>query len=181
MQSQAPIEALNGSRHSKRSSNRLLAYTAAMKRLFLFALILLSTSTVALAQVVITVPSKSFGVEDQIRAKITNEGTRAIRICVEFGQTSPKNGGSESTPSPFVVQRYSGGRWSTLLIGPDVGSVRRSLEIDAGKSQEFVFRLNDVGKIRLLLYYWRDSRQGSSCTAVEKGAKAVHSEDFVVQ
>ena len=152
-----------------------------MKRLFLVAGILVSTPALALAQVRITLPARSFGVEDQIHAKIINDGTHAITICVEFGQTSPNNRGSESTPSPFVVQRHSGDRWSTLLIGPDVGSVRRSLEIDAGKSQEFVFRLNDVGKIRLLLYYWRDSRQGSSCTAVEKGAKAVHSEDFVVQ
>src|SRR5277367_2597710 len=137
-----------------------------MKPLFLIAGIVLSTPTIAFAQVRIMLPARSFGIEDQIHAKIINEGTHAITICVEFGQTSPHNGGSESTPSPFVVQQYSRGRWSTLLIGPDVGSFRHSVEIDASKSQEFVFRLDAVGNIRLLLYYWRDSRQGSACTSL---------------
>jgi hypothetical protein len=152
-----------------------------MKRLFLIVGILVSAPTIAFAQVRVTLPASSFEAEDQIHAKIINEGTHAITICVEFGQTSPHNGGSESTPWPFAVQQYSRGRWSTLLIGPDVGSVRRSVEIDRGKSQEFVFRLNAVGKIRLLLYYWRDSRNGSSCTALEKGAKRVFSETFIVR
>jgi hypothetical protein len=152
-----------------------------MKRLFLVAGILVSTPALALAQVRITLPARSFGVEDQIHAKIINDGTHAITICVEFGQTSPNNRGSESTPSPFVVQRHSGDRWSTLLIGPDVGSIRRSVELGAGKSQEFVFRLNAIGMIRLLLYYWRDSRQGSPCTFLEKGTKKAFSETFIVQ
>jgi hypothetical protein len=152
-----------------------------MNRLFLIAGILVSTPTIAFAQVRMTLPARSFAVQDQIRAKVINEGTHTITICVEFGQSSPKKGGLESTPSPFVMQQHSEGRWSTLLIGSDVGSVRRSVELDAGNSQEFLFRWNAVGKIRLLLYYWRDSRDGSSCTALEKGAKRVFSETFIVQ
>jgi hypothetical protein len=152
-----------------------------MKRLFLIAGILVSTPTLAIAQVRITLPARNFGVEDQIHAKVINQGPHAITICVEFGQSSPMDGGLESTPSPFMVQRYSGNKWSTLLIGPDVGSSRRSVELEPGKSQEFVLRLRAVGKIRLQLYYWRDSGQGSSCTASEQGAKKVLSEAFVVQ
>jgi hypothetical protein len=152
-----------------------------MKRIVLTAVFLFSISTVALAQVQVTLSSKGFGVEEEIHAKVVNGRANPITFCVEYGQWSPKNGELESTPSPFVVQRYSASKWSTLLIGPDVGSSRHSLELQAGKSEEFTFRLNNVGKIRLLLYYWRGSVSESACSVPEKGAKRIFSETFTVK
>jgi len=158
-----------------------VTYTASMKRVASVVLFLLSTSTVAVAQVQVVLSAQHFGVEEQIHATIVNEGTRPITFCVEFGQWSPKNGGLESAPSPFVVQRYLGGKWSTVLSGPDVGSSRHTVELAAGKSMEFPFRLSSVGKIQILLHYWRGSKLEVSCTASEKGAKTVASETFTVQ
>jgi hypothetical protein len=49
-----------------------------MKRTVLTALILLSTSTVAVAQVRIMLSSQRFGVQEQSRAKVVNEGTQRL-------------------------------------------------------------------------------------------------------
>ena len=89
------------------------------------------------AQVKIVVPAEHYKVEDEIRATVRNLGDRPITICVEFGQTSIKTGDVLSTPSPFWVQQYRSGKWSTLLNGPDVGSIRAPVVLEPGQSREF--------------------------------------------
>jgi hypothetical protein len=97
------------SQHSCLGSS--LAYTARMKRIVVstlwFSLIL---TTPSIARVKITVPARQYKLGEQILAKVENAGKYAVTICVEFGQTSMKDGEVESTPSPFWVQRDNNGK-----------------------------------------------------------------------
>ncbi len=136
-----------------------------------------------MCQVQITVPAQSFRASEQIAAKVFNLGDHKIVYCVEFGQTSSTGLGVENietTPIPFYVQRRSGGRWSTLLIGPDVGSFRNSVVLEAGQSQEFFFRLKDKGEMRLVLDYWTGEKT-VDCKNPPRGGKKAQSKIFAVQ
>jgi len=141
-------------------------------------LILLGTTSVA-AQVKIVIPKRQFQPEEQIRARVENQSSRPITICVQFGQSSQKAGASESTPSPFLVEVNRSGRWSVLLIGPDVGSSLQTVEVDSGNSLEFPFRLTEKGTLRLRLDYWIGSRD-VKCNVTEKGARRLRSANFTV-
>jgi type II secretory pathway component PulJ len=44
-------------------------------------------------------------------AKLENQTSRPITVCVQFGQWSPKGDTIESTPSPFFVERNDNGKW----------------------------------------------------------------------
>src|SRR4029077_18827578 len=97
------------------------------------------------AQVRVVVPKRQYKSEEQILGRLENYNSRPITVCVQFGQWSPKGGTIESTPSPFFVERNRNGKWSILLNGPDVGSNSQPVEVEAGGSKEFPFRLNDEG------------------------------------
>ena len=158
-----------------------MAYTSAMARLILatlaFSLIVASS---VVAQVKITIPAQRFKVQEQIRAKVENMGNSAVTFCVEFGQTSMKDGEVESTPSPFLVQHNENGRWGTLLIGPDVGSARAAVVLEAGESKEFPFRLNGSGRMRLRLNYWHGLFPTLDCHAPPKGLRVLTSAVFTI-
>jgi len=173
-----------GTGHRTDSSAALatLAYTSAMTRLILAALGLsLILATAAIAQVKITVPPQRYKIHEEIHAKVENTSNNAVTFCVEFGQTSMKGGEVESTPSPFWVQRNDNGKWGTLMIGPDVGSARAAVVLEAGESKEFPFRLNDSGKMRLRLNYRRGSIPELDCHALPKGLKLATSAVFTVE
>jgi hypothetical protein len=142
------------------------------------ALLLLPTAVIA--QVKISVPSHPYKAQEQIRGKVENTGSRPVTYCIEIGQTSPKGDGIENTPSPFWVQVNSNGRWSTLIIGPDVGQLRVVQVLEAKQSDEFPFRLNDHGKLRLRLKYWDGSMPNLNCKAPPNGSKVVTSAVFTV-
>ena len=152
-----------------------------MARLILttFGLLLILPS-VAIAQVKITVPAHQYKVQEKIPAKVENKGNGAITFCVEVGQTSSRDGEIESTPSPFWVQHSSNGKWGILLIGPDVGSLRAAMVLEAGESKEFPFRLHESGRMRLQLNYWRGSIPNLDCHAPPKGLKLVTSAVFTI-
>lgn len=133
----------------------------------------------AAAQVKISIPKRSFHPEEQIQAKLENQSSRPITICVEYGQWSPKSGTIESTPSPFLVEVKRNGRWSVLINGPDIGSNPQSLEMESGKSLDFPFRLNEEGTLRLRLDYWFGSRDGK-CNRGENDARHARSVTFTV-
>jgi hypothetical protein len=132
-----------------------------------------------IGQVELTVPAGSFKSEDVIRAKLTNESKLRISYCVEFGQGSPHDGTLESTPVPFHVERNNGGRWSVLMNGPDVGISRRPVTQEAGASNEFPFRLNNTGQMRLVLYYWT-GEHNDVCGERTKGRKTAQSKVFSI-
>jgi hypothetical protein len=152
-----------------------------MARLVLvFLVLLLTLPAVAFAQVTITVPAQQYKAEEKIPASVENNENSAVTFCVEVGQTSPKEGGIESTPSPFWVQRNSNGKWGTLMIGPDVGSLKAATVLAARESKEFPFRLNGSGRMRLRLNYWRGSIPNLDCNAPPKGSKRVTSAVFTI-
>jgi hypothetical protein len=136
----------------------------------------------AIAQVKIIFPEQRYKAEEQIRAAVENNGTDPITICVEFGQASPKGEDIESTPIPFYVQRHDGAKWGTpLLIGPDIGSIRRAVVVEGGKRLEFPFPLKEIGELRLRLEYWVGSKPDLRCSGPIKGAKLATSASFTVQ
>src|SRR5438552_1165801 len=106
------------------------------------------------AQVRVNVPSKTYKLHERIVAVVTNSGRKSVTVCVEVSQTSQIDDETKSTPYPFAVQRKSQNKWNTLLIGPDVGSFRKTDVLKPGESLKFPFALNTTGQIRLLLEFW---------------------------
>jgi len=129
-----------------------------MARPVFASIVLALSSLTATAQVRIHIPQQHHKKYEMIHASVENAGSKPITFCIEVGQTSPKRGGEiEATPSPFWVQQNNNGKWSTLLIGPDVGSYQYPEVLDSGKSVEFPFRLSASGQMRLRLNYWNGS------------------------
>lgn len=145
---------------------------------WVLALLLLATSLSA--QVRVVIPERHYQPQAKIPAKLENQTSLPITVCIEFGQSSPKGDTSESTPSPFFVERNNNGKWSVLLIGPDVGRNPLPVEVEAGKSMEFPFRLNNQGTMRLRLDYWIGSRSDMKCYGPAKDTKHMHSATFRV-
>ena len=75
---------------------------------------------------------------------------------------------------------FYNGTWSTLLIGPDVGSLLVPEFLEPGQSVQFAFRLGASGKMRLQLKE-RLPVKIWICHAVPKGAKRVTSAGFTVE
>jgi len=149
---------------------------------FLASLVVTLFSLPAATQVKIHIPTQHQKKYETIHASVENAGSKPVTFCIEFGQTSPKgNGEIETTPSPFWVQKDGNGKWSTLIIGPDVGSSRGPEVLEPGTSLEFSFRLGDSGQMRLRLNYWDGSLASLDCHAPQKGAKLVTSAVFTVE
>ena len=145
---------------------------------WVLALLLLATSLSA--QVRVVIPKRHYQPQEQIPAKLENQTSQPITVCVQFGQWSPKGDTIEATPSPFLVEQNDNGKWSVLLIGPDVGSNSQPVEVDSGKSLEFPFRLNGEGTRRLRLDYWIGSRPDVKCNGSAKGKKHLRSATFTL-
>jgi hypothetical protein len=143
--------------------------------------ICLASAEGVIAQARVTVPSPQFQVQEQIRARIENLNRQPITYCVEFGQTWTNGTETEPTPSPFAVQQRANGKWSTLLIGPDVGSFDRPVVLEPGKSEEFPIKLNSRGGTRLQLFYWFGSKPDLICSAPPKGVRKVTSKPFTIR
>jgi hypothetical protein len=159
-----------------------LAYTSAMKCLTLASLgVSLLLPAAAIAQVKISVPAQHYRTQDEIHAKVENIGSRPATYCIEVGQTSPKANGTEGTPSPFWIEQYSRDKWTTLMIGPDVGGFRVVQVLEPGKSSEFPFHLNAHGKMRLRLNFWRGSIPNLDCNAPPKGSRLATSAVFIIE
>ena len=133
----------------------------------------------AAAQVEVSLPANLFKPEDKIDARIVNKGRLPVSYCIEVGQWSPHAGSIESTPIPFHVERKNDDKWSVLLIGPDVGSSRHSATLSPGASNEFPFRLNNIGEMRLVLHYWIGERD-DACEGSTRGRKTAKSKVFSI-
>ena len=123
------------------------------------------------AQVLVTVEPKAYKANEPIQAAVENRVRLPVTVCLEVGQTSKINDAITSTPHPFFMQRNSNGKWSTLLNGPDVGSYRGSIALQPGEKRNFKFALNDAGKIRVGLEYWR-GQEDSACKSGKRPKKA---------
>lgn len=143
-------------------------------------LFLMSASN-AFAQVRVALPSVEVHLHGKIAATVQNERNQPVTFCVEFGQTSSDGTDIEPTPSPFVVQQKRAGKWSTLLIGPDVGSNRVPVVLAPGESSRFPIRLNSVGQTRLQIFYWIGSEPGLTCDKPPKKPKRAESQVFTAR
>jgi hypothetical protein len=153
-----------------------------MARLVCSCLILCAFSLTAAAQVKIHVPQPHQKKYEKISASVENSTSKPVTFCVEYGQSSPKKEGEvETTPYPFWVQQNYNGKWSTLINGPDVGSIRSPVVLDPGKSMEFPLRLGGSGEMRLRLNYWNAGVPSLDCHAPPKGAKLITSSAFTVE
>lgn len=153
-----------------------------MTRLIFAPMVLALFSLPGTAQVKIHVLPSHHKKYETIYASVENTGSKSITFCIQVGQTSPKGGGEiEATPSPFWVQKNNDGRWSTLLIGPDLGSFQHPEVLEPGKSLDFPFRLGESGQMRLRLTYWIGSQQSLACDAPPKGPKVATSEPFAAE
>jgi len=144
-----------------------------MTRLILASLALsfiLPSATIA--QVKIQIPTQHLKAQQGIQAKVLNMDSYPVTVCLMLL--------SESTLSPFEIQKYGNGKWGTLLLATDIaGSVATVLE--AGQSYEFPFRLDGPGTMRLRLAYWRGSITDMHCNALPKGSKITTSTVFTVE
>ena len=139
----------------------------------------LAVSRATVAQVDVSVSSSTFKPEERIQAAVVNKSGAPVSYCVEFGQSSPHGKTTESTPLPFYIEGRGGGRWSVLLIGPDIGSARHPVTLDSGTSQFFLFRLRNMGNMRLVLHYWPGERD-DVCEESARGKKTTRSKVFSI-
>ena len=161
----------------------MLPYTLGVLTWFKIIPFLFFASICAMCQVQVTVPAQSFKVSERIAVMVSNVGHHEVLYCVEIGQSSSKGPGGkdvEATPIPFDVQRKSGRKWGTLLIGPDIGSFKSSVVLEPGQSHEFPFRLNAEGVMRLVLEYWIGEKD-VNCKNPPKGEKKTQSKIFAVR
>ena len=131
-------------------------------------------------QVSIDVAREQFNSRETIPAIITDRGKDPITFCVEFAQTSVASPSDEPehTPIPFLVQQS--GKWGTLMIGPDIGSIRAPVTLGPGKSISYPFRVAANGKIRLVLFYWMGDQPDLSCEHPPKRPSRVESKPFLI-
>ena len=156
--------------------------TAVMSRLIFTFCAFSPFSLPVTAQVKIIVPQQNQKKYETIHASLENGGSKPVTFCIEVGQTSPRGDGEiQATPSPFWVQRNSEGKWGTLMIGPEVGSLKSPQVLDPGKTMKFPFRLGDSGQMRLRLNYWNGSLPSLDCHAPPEGARRVTSAVFKVE
>jgi hypothetical protein len=146
---------------------------------WLLALLIAAVCDVtAVAQVKVTLSSAHFSSEERIEARIVNAGGGAISFCVDAGQWSMHDGKVEATPTPFLVEKWTGKKWG-ILIRPDVGRMPMPQLLDSGAELVFPFRLGEKGSARLLLYYWRGDRK-DVCDPSAKRRKIARSQAFSV-
>ena len=142
-------------------------------------LLLMLCGMSSFAQVHVAVPKGRYTQYELIDVVITNNSKSDVSFCVEYGHSSFRDeNNSEPTPTPVYVQRQTNRGWSTLLIGPDIGSARRTDTLSPGESQHYPFRLHDQGRVRLVLDYWVGAN--TKTCADPKGRHTVKSRQFVI-
>lgn len=134
----------------------------------------------ARAQVRVTVPPKNYTMSDKIMARVRNDTSQPVTICVEAGQFSARGDVVVSTPIPFFIEQESRQGWKVLLIGPDVGSSRHAAVVEPKQSLEFSFWPPSAGNLRLRMQYWRSARPDLDCVHEPKGAKEAKPATFRV-
>jgi len=134
----------------------------------------------AFEQLEIRIPRQRYKQHDRIDVVIANSSTKQVSFCIEYGHSSFQDADHpEPTPTPVYVQRKDKRGWGTLLIGPDVGSMRHSASLGAGESQVYPFRLSDAGEMRIMVDYWIGEND-RTCQQ-PKGRKTAKSRVFVIE
>lgn len=153
---------------------RFSVHTYEMLRLTwccVLASLMLPSATVA--QVRIQIPQQHYKIREEIRTKVSNTANYPVTVCLGFLP--------DSIVSPFEIQQYGNGKWGILLLGIDIGGGSVRTVLKPGQSYDFPFHLNDPGRMRLRLEYWRGSLPNLNCNDLPKGSKLTTSKTFTVE
>ncbi len=115
------------------------------------------------AQVRVTVPAKSFTVDQKITATVENETGQPVTICVVSGQMSKSGPTAVSTPVPFTIEGRELGKWKVLMVSPE-GAAGDAVVLAPKKSLEFPFWPPAKGELRLQMHYWQGAHPSLDCT-----------------
>jgi hypothetical protein len=115
------------------------------------------------AQVRITVPAKSFTVDQKITATVQNDGDQPVTICVESGQISKSGQTAVSTPVPFTIEGRVLGKWKALMVSPEGAGEGNAVVLESKKSLEFPFWPPSKGELRLQMHYWQGAQPNIDC------------------
>jgi hypothetical protein len=116
------------------------------------------------AQVRVTVPAKSFTVDQKITATVQNDGDQPVTVCVESGQISKSGPTAVSTPVPFTIQGRVLGKWKALMVSPEGTAGGSAVVVGPKKSLEFPFWPPAKGELRLQMRYWQGAQANLDCT-----------------
>ena len=103
----------------------------------------------------------------------------AITFCTDFGQAVETESGRHAAPNPFELQKWNGKRWTTQLIGTDVGSGETAVSVDAHDSRNFKLQINESGRYRLRLSYL-EGDANTVCPLAAQRSAAITSKPFSV-
>lgn len=93
--------------------------------------VLLCSASQRFGPLEIRIPHERYKQHDNINVVIANTSTKDAYFCVEDGHWSFRDTDHlETTPTPVYLQRKNKRGWGTLLIGPDVGSMRHSVSLE---------------------------------------------------
>ena len=143
---------------------------------------------IASAQAHLVLPKTRFDSLEPIGAAVRNDGRKPITLCVELSQWFFHGDETNFAPSPFLFQipakrkwkQLFRKKWATILIGPDIGSIRAPAVLQSGRQYDFPFRLDGhAAELRLLLYYWDGDRE-DACSVHARGARKVASIAFQI-
>jgi hypothetical protein len=115
------------------------------------------------AQVRVTVPAKSFSVDEKITAKVQNDGDQPVTICVESGQISKSGPTAVSTPVPFTIEGRVLGKWKALMVSPEGAAEGSVVVLESKKSLDFPFWPPSKGELRLQMHYWPGAQPNIDC------------------
>jgi hypothetical protein len=114
------------------------------------------------AQVRVTVPAKSFTIDQKITATVQNETDQPVTICVVSGQISKSGPTAVSTPVPFTIEGRVVGKWKALMVSPE-GAAGDAVVVEPKKSLEFPFWPPAKGELRLQMHYWQGPQPSLDC------------------
>lgn len=117
--------------------------------------LILLCSTLAAAQVRISVPDHQYKSGDKIDVVITNIGVSDVTFCVKYGNFGyVEHHVEEAFPSPFAIQERGPQGWGTLFTDyVDSLPPPKAVTLQSGDSQHFPFRVSTHGTVRLVLVY----------------------------
>jgi hypothetical protein len=116
------------------------------------------------AQVRITVPAKSFTVNQKITATVQNDADQPVTVCVESGQISKTGQTAVSTPVPFTIEGRILGKWKPLMVSPEGGGQGSATLLAPKQSLQFPFWPPTKGELRLQMHYWQGAHPNLDCS-----------------
>jgi hypothetical protein len=140
--------------------------------------VLLLQAERGLSQVRIGLHSQQVEQHKPFTVQVRNESSYGISFCADIGQSVDTPSGRTAAPNPFYLQRWTGKRWETQLIGTDVGNGGAVFVMGWKEVQDFPLQVNSPGQYRIQFIYSKWS--ATSCSQLRKHSSHVNSKPFSV-